>query len=133
MGGRLAANEHPLEGEHEMITSKFFSSKTLTAAVTALALSSQAIGFASSASAYERHGDGYGYDRRFDGPRDRRDFGPRDFNRRDFERRDNGRRDFDRRPQHVERRKKDNTGRNIAIGLGAFMLGAIIASEAARR
>ncbi len=62
---------------------------------------------------------------RNDGPRDyaRREY--RDYGRRDFDRRDYGRRDFDRRPQYVETRKKDKTGRNIAIGIGAFMLGAI--------
>lgn len=110
-----------------MITSKLFSSKTLTAAVTALVLSGQAIGFASNAAAYDRYNGGNGYDRRYDGPRydGPRDYGRRDFDRRDFDRRDQG-------PRYVENRKKDKTARNIAIGLGAFMLGAIIASEASR-
>lgn len=118
-----------------MITNTFLSSKTLTAAVMATVMAGQAITFASAASAHDRLNDrynggpyeslGYGRDHRNDGPRENRDYGRREY-------RDYGRGNFDHRPQYVERRKKDKTGRNIAIGIGAFMLGAILASEASR-
>ena len=86
----------------------------LAAAIAASALGT----FTTAASAHDRYGgrgDGvYNYSRDYDG-----------YNGRDFRRHN--------RNQYYARhyRKRDNTGKYIALGVGALMLG-ILASEAAR-
>lgn len=89
-------------------------SRKLTSMTTAIALAVASLGTATAASArdgyrgdyrgYERH-DGYRGDRGYRGGRDR---------------------------YYAHHKKKNNTGKYIAIGAAALMLG-IIASEASRR
>lgn len=109
--------------------------KIATSATVAVAMLAAQIGpLAATASAGERH---YGYSRH-DGYRDYDSY--RDYDRgsrREF-RREHDRRDFRHGKRHAyghnkhHYRKKDRTGRDIAIGLSALMIGAIIAAEASR-
>jgi hypothetical protein len=97
-------------------------SRKLTSIATAAAIAMTSLGsFTTAASAYDR--GGYGgdrYERGYDGPRG----GYRDHGYRDGYR---GGRD-----RYYAHKKKNNTGKYIAIGAAALMLG-IIASEASRR
>ncbi|MCK9909390.1 hypothetical protein MXD81_09630, partial [Microbacteriaceae bacterium K1510] len=95
-------------------------SRKLTSITTAAAIALTSLGgFATSASAYDRGGyRGDHYARDYDGPRG----GYRDGYR-------GGRDRYYARNYH---KKKNNTGKYIAIGAAALMLG-IIASEASRR
>lgn len=98
-------------------------SRKLTSVTTAIALAAASVGTATTASAHDRdgyrgdYGRGYGrgYEHHHDGYRGDRGYrGGRD--------------------EYYGRhyRKKDHTGKYVAIGAAALMLG-IIASEASRR
>jgi hypothetical protein len=93
-------------------------SRKLTSITTAIALAAASLGtVTTSASAHDDRGDGYrsgGYSRHDD--RGWRDDGYR------------GGRDR----YYARHKKRNNTGKYIALGVGALMLG-IIASEASRR
>ena len=93
-------------------------SRKFTSAATAIALAVTSLGtLTTAANAGGYRGDGYGgrhYSRGYDGGY-RGDYGYR------------GGRD-----RYYARKKKNNTGKYIAIGAAALMLG-IIASEASRR
>ena len=113
-----------------------------TAVVTTSLVAGSAAGLATSAQAGDwRHDDGgYGQEhsnyRAWNGDRStnqdwNRGRGPRNWDagpRRDY--------DHDTRPapapQVVYKKKKDRTGRNIALGVGIVLLGAILAAEAGR-
>ena len=91
--------------------------RKLTSIATAAAIAVTSLGsFATTASAHDRGYRGDYYGRSYDGPRrgDYRHYGYR------------GGRD------RYYARKRDNTGKYVAIGAAALMLG-IIASEASRR
>jgi hypothetical protein len=95
------------------------TTKKLTSMLTATALAATAlVPMATTASAHDGYKGGNGYSRDWDG--DRR--GSRHWK---------GGYDGPRHYRYGHRRHKDNTGKYIAIGLGALMLG-IIASEAGR-
>ncbi len=102
--------------------------RKLTAITTAIALAATTLGsVTTSASAHDwRDGNGGGrqYARNYDGGRD----GGRDFRRSDD--RDWGRHEG-RNRYYARHRHHDNTGKYIALGVGALMLG-ILASEAGR-
>ncbi len=91
--------------------------RKLTSMTTAVALAATALAPMTTAASAEgwrdggRHGQNYARSERRDGDRGRRDDG---------------------RYGYAHRRHHDNTGKYIALGVGALMLG-IIASEASRR
>lgn len=98
-------------------------SRKLTSIATAAAVAVTSLGsFATAASAHDRGYRGDYYGRSYDGPR--RAYGNRDYGYRDYGYRGGRHRYY--------ARKKNNTGKYIAIGAAALMLG-IIASEASRR
>ena len=115
MAGEATGNKHRVRGRQMTISRK------LTSITTAVAIAVASFGpLATSASAGGyRGGDGYGYGGRHYSRHDdcgyRGDYGYR------------GGRD-----RYYARKKKNNTGKYIAIGAAALMLG-IIASEASRR
>lgn len=97
-------------------------SRKLTSVTTAIALAAASLGTATTASAHDRDGyrgdyHGRGYDRGYEHHHDEYR-GDRDYR---------GGRD-----RYYGRRHKDHTGKYVAIGAAALMLG-IIASEASRR
>ncbi len=102
-------------------------SRKLTSIATAAAIAVTSLGsLTTAASAHDRDGYGYGrggYDRGYDRGHDR------GYDRHDGYRRDYGYRGG--RDRYYARRK-DHTGKYVAIGAAALMLG-IIASEASRR
>ena len=106
--------------------------KQLTSLATAAVIAATALGpMATAASATEwRQAAGGNYSRNWDGDHDgdRHRDGDRRGSRHWDGDHDDGPRDHRR---YGHRRHKDNTGKYIAIGLGALMLG-IIASEAGR-
>jgi hypothetical protein len=106
------------QGEEQMTVSRKLTSITTAIAFAAVSLGS--VTTAANAGGYRGDGHGYGhgggrqYSRAYDGGY-RGDYGYR------------GGRD-----RYYARKKKNNTGKYIAIGAAALMLG-IIASEASRR
>ena len=99
--------------------------RKLTAITTAIALAATTLGsVTTSASAHDwRDGNGGGrqYARNYDGGRDFRRSDDRDWGRHE------GRNRY-----YARHRHHDNTGKYIALGVGALMLG-ILASEASHR
>jgi hypothetical protein len=114
MAGEATGNKHRVRGRQMTISRK------LTSITTAIAIAVASFGpLATSASAGGyRDGDGYG---------------GRHYSRHDNRGwRDDGYRGGRNRYYARHYRKRDNTGKYIALGVGALMLG-IIASEASRR
>lgn len=102
--------------------------RKLTSITTAIALAATTLGAVSTSASAEGWGDGHrGGHQQYSRDYGRRD-GGRDFRRHD----DNGWRGGRDRYYARHRGHRDHTGKYIALGVGALMLG-IIASEASRR
>ena len=99
--------------------------RKLTAITTAIALAATTLGSVATAANAEGRHDGRG------GQQYARDYGHRDGGR-DFRRNDDRGWRGGRDRYYARHHKRDNTGKYIALGVGALMLG-IIASEVSRR
>ena len=94
-----------------------------TAVVSAVAAGSLLpLSVTANAGDWNRQGYGYGHGPRVEYVQPRRDYGHRNY----------GHRDYGYNEDYGYRRHRDHTGRNVAIGVFATILGLAIASEASR-